>query len=89
MCYIINNMIVSFLLFACTAPESKSQDTSVFVPSEETDVPTSDLHGSVPENNLALPDFSASNYDGAARTREDLMGHPTVIWFYPAAATAG
>ena len=42
-----------------------------------------------PEEALSPPEFAATNYDGAARDAEDLLGHPTVMWFYPAAATAG
>ena len=83
------NMLINFLLLGCTASNTKFEDTSVFVPSENNEIPTSDLHGSVPASAVALPDFNASNYDGAARSREDLQGHPSVIWFYPAAATAG
>jgi hypothetical protein len=47
------------------------------------------LNGDVPDDPPPLPEFSATNSDGAARSREDLLGHPTVMWFYPAAATAG
>ena len=48
-----------------------------------------DLNGRVPSSPAELPEFSATNYDGTGRAREDLLGHPTVMWFYPAAATAG
>ena len=47
------------------------------------------LNGSVPDKALPAPEFVAINRDGAARDREDLLGHPTVMWFYPAANTAG
>ena len=47
------------------------------------------LNGTRPESELPAPDFSATNRDGAARDREDLLGGPTVMWFYPAATTAG
>jgi len=47
------------------------------------------LHGSVPAKALAAPEFAALNRDGAPRSREDLLGHPTVIWFYPLAASSG
>ncbi len=50
---------------------------------------TADLNGSVPDEALPAPDFAATNMDGAARDREDVLGHPTVMWFYPAAGTAG
>jgi hypothetical protein len=47
------------------------------------------LHGDLPADQLALPVFTATNMDGTARTEADLVGHPTVMWFYPAAATGG
>jgi cytochrome oxidase Cu insertion factor (SCO1/SenC/PrrC family) len=36
-----------------------------------------------------LPEFTAVNQDGVARTAADLKGQPTVVWFYPAASTPG
>lgn len=48
-----------------------------------------DLYGDQAAERTPAPEFSATNSDGAARDREDLLGHPTVMWFYPAAATAG
>lgn len=51
---------------------------------------TLDLHGNRPAQNLAAPSFSSvKNRDGSPRTREDLVGQPTVLWFYPAANTGG
>ena len=47
------------------------------------------LNGTVPPVALDLPTFAATNRDGGARSREDLLGHPTVMWFYPAAGTFG
>ncbi|MFK7930694.1 MAG: hypothetical protein AB8H79_21090 [Myxococcota bacterium] len=29
------------------------------------------------------------NLDGTPRSRDDLMGHPTVVWFFPFAGTPG
>ena len=54
----------------------------------ETGTPPS-LHGTAPAEALPAPDFAATNFDGAARSRSDLLTHPTVMWFYPAANTAG
>lgn len=48
-----------------------------------------DLYGDWAAERIPAPEFTATNLDGAARDREDLLGHPTVMWFYPAAATAG
>ena len=47
------------------------------------------LIGSAPAKAIPAPEFVATNRDGTGRSREDLLGHPTVIWFYPAASTAG
>jgi cytochrome oxidase Cu insertion factor (SCO1/SenC/PrrC family) len=47
------------------------------------------LHGERPTTPVAAPDFHAIDQHGQPRTRDALFGHPTVMWFYPAAATAG
>jgi hypothetical protein len=63
--------------------------------STETGTDTGDplptgLTGTVPPVALAAPAFSGvRNRDGAVRSQADLMGHPTVLWFYPAAFTGG
>ena len=36
-----------------------------------------------------LPDFEAISHDGEPRGRDDLLGSPSVLWFYPAASTPG
>jgi hypothetical protein len=46
-------------------------------------------NGTIPDSALEAPEFAATNRDGGARAREDLLGHPTVMWFYPAASTPG
>lgn len=53
------------------------------------DVPANQLNGSYPAAELPAPEFTAYNYDGSTRTKADLQGHVTVMWFYPAANTAG
>lgn len=47
------------------------------------------LNGTVPPQKLSAPEFAARNFDGATRTRPDLLGHPTVMWFFPATDTPG
>ncbi len=47
------------------------------------------LHGTLPAEQLSLPVFTATNMDGTVRDEVDLLGHPTVLWFYPAAGTGG
>lgn len=46
-------------------------------------------HGSVPAEALAAPDFQVLNHRGESRTKADLLGHTTVMWFYPMAGTPG
>jgi hypothetical protein len=48
-----------------------------------------DLYGEVPKKAIEAPEFAAVNRDGGARDREDLLGHPTVLWFYPLASSPG
>ena len=66
-------------------------DTDPTIDTDSTTVPaTAELTGTVPGSPLPPPTFaSVRNLDGAARTPADLVGHPTVMWFYPAAGTGG
>lgn len=47
------------------------------------------LNGTIPPGDVPAPDFTATAHTGEARTRADLLGHPTVMWFYPEAYTGG
>ena len=47
------------------------------------------LHGERPAAPIPMPEFQALDQHGEPRTKAALLGHPTVMWFYPAAATAG
>jgi hypothetical protein len=47
------------------------------------------LFGQRPASPLSLPTFMALNSDGSSRTQGDLLGHPTVMWFFPFAGTPG
>lgn len=42
-----------------------------------------------PGDERELPAFEAQSHDGAPRGRDDLLGAPAVLWFYPAASTPG
>ena len=57
--------------------------------SEATVLPESGLNGSVATETLPLPAFTATSHDGGSRGPEDLRGHPTALWFFPAAGTYG
>ena len=45
--------------------------------------------GEVQAERVAVPDFTVVNHDGTPRSRDDLLWHPTVLWFFPAAGTPG
>jgi len=47
------------------------------------------LHGARPPAPLAAPAFAATNQAGQPRGPADLLGRPTVLWFYPMAGTPG
>jgi hypothetical protein len=49
----------------------------------------STMVGVAPNPALSVPEFSALNQEGAPRSRADLLGHPTVLWYFPAAGTPG
>lgn len=73
-----------------TVADSKDPtDTSVDSAGDTSPDSGVELHGDVPAVALAAPEFAATSDAGLPRTRDDLLGHPTVVWFYPAAATSG
>ncbi|MDP2308928.1 MAG: hypothetical protein Q8P18_23095 [Pseudomonadota bacterium] len=55
----------------------------------DTDTDVQELYGTPPASPVGLPTFTAHNQYGEARSEADLLGHPTVLWFYPAAGTYG
>jgi hypothetical protein len=56
---------------------------------DTTPVDPGGLHGEVPPAPLPPPTFTAVAMTGEDRTQADLLGAPTVMWFYPAAFTGG
>ena len=83
------------LLLACHSPEGTTDTRPDSGPGTNTGtdsaIDTSPVatHGTVPAGAIALPDFRATNQRDQPRSRENVLGHPTVMWFYPAASTAG
>ena len=71
-----------------TDTSGSGSDTQAGVDTGPVKVP-SGTNGTLPDEALEAPDFRATNRDGGARDRQDLLGHPTVMWFYPAAGTYG
>jgi hypothetical protein len=47
------------------------------------------LNGTAPRDAISLPTFAARNQYGEDRSEADVLGHPTIMWFYPAAGTYG
>jgi hypothetical protein len=67
-----------------TITDSDTTDTTS--PSE---IDWSSLNGTLPPEALPAPEFLAHNFDNAVRDRDALIGHPTVMWFFPATGTPG
>ena len=90
-------------LLACTEPTpgdtsrvADSGDTDDIDDTDDTDDTDTDdtdmpdgLTGTAPAEPVSLPTFTARNQLGESRSEADLSGHPTVLWFYPAAGTYG
>jgi len=83
-------------LLACTGPTpdtsepGDTQDTQDSGTVDTADQDWNTFNGVEPAEHVALPAFSSVlDSSGDARTPADLQGHPTVIWFYPAAGTFG
>mgnify|MGYP003394758300 CR=1 FL=1 len=53
------------------------------------DTSTEGLNGEWPASAVPAPEFEAKNMDGSTRSKPDLVGHPTVVWFYPLAGSGG
>lgn len=70
-------MILLSLALACTGKKTPTSDGK------------SSFYGTIPAEQLALPDFKALNHNGESRGKDDLIGHPTVLWFYPRSGTPG
>ena len=81
-------MMFLHLLLACSLGKDPVDPTATQV-IEENEIVQGDLNGAFPPENIPAPDFTALNYDGDSRSREDLLGHPTVIWFFPRSQTYG
>lgn len=97
--------ILLLALLACTKPSPEPGETAApldtahaadTADTADTVVETADtgsglpsLHGTVPDEAVALPAFVATAHTGETRGPADVLGHPTVLWFYPRASTAG
>ena len=90
--------MIPFVFILACAQSEKSDDTheshqtedssAENTPTSEPDIPQN-LVGTQPPEALPAPEFSALNSVGNTRSQEDLIGTPTVLWFFPAADTPG
>ena len=84
-------MLLSLLLLTACASKAPEPSPSADAPATQavaTDA-TASLHGTRPDAPVPPPTFSAVTQDGEPRSREHLLGHPTVLWFFPFAGTPG
>jgi hypothetical protein len=83
------------LVLACTPKDEPPGDTMADTSPPEDTAPPFDtglydqLNGSEPAELLAAIEFEATSHSGELRGLDHLLGHPTVLWFYPLASTAG
>jgi len=76
--------MIILLLFACKISKIPNP-----TPVGKSNIPASQLSGTVPSNAIVLPDFVATNSDGESRNTKHILGHPAVLWFYPMTGTPG
>jgi hypothetical protein len=75
---------------ATGTPTTSTGTTDTTTPSTtNTTIDTTKLYGTAPDTVVPAPTFAVYNHESEVRTREDLMGHPTVFWFFPFADTPG
>ena len=83
------------LVFVLACGEDQKDDTQADDTSSEdtTELFDTGLYGETigarPDEFLGLPEFQATAHSGEPRGQEDLLGHPSVLWFYPMADTSG
>ena len=71
-------------------PADAPSDAAAEVAVADVAKPKPNTTGQYKEDGLWPPDFTqAKNSDGTAVSKADLVGHWTVMWFYPAALTSG
>lgn len=87
----VRQLALVVLLAACaeTASAGPSSRKAEAAPAPSATAPSSGLHGTRPPTPASLPEFTAVNADGQQRHRADLIGRPTVLWFYPMTNTPG
>jgi hypothetical protein len=86
-------LFIALGLLACTPSKPSLLDSTDLEDLQTVDtaneVDAADLKGEQPDGPLAAPEFTVLNHDSSSRTREDLLGHRTVMWFFPFAMSPG
>lgn len=79
------------ILMACNAqqPAPPANVTITDICQQFTDNTNQPLYGKCEKTKMTLPEFQALSHDGTPRSKADLLGHPTVLWFFPVADTPG
>ena len=71
-------------------PAAEPAPTAVASTPDQEPVTERSLVGQAPEASLEAVSFAGViGHDGQPRTPDDLLGKPTVLWFYPMAMTPG
>ena len=83
----LSMIAASLMIGACGQTKESINTVDSSVP-DVVDLPQN-LIGTEPSQDTPPPVFSAINYDGGIRNQDDLIGHPTVVWFFPFAGTPG
>lgn len=72
-----------------TPKDSSTPEVENPGPLIDPDIDTDSLNGVLPENPKPPIEFAALNYDEGSRSKSDLVGQRTVLWFFPFAGTPG
>ena len=72
-----------------TSKDSSTSEVENPGPLIDPDIDTDTLNGVLPENPKPPIEFAALNYDEGSRSKDDLVGERTVLWFFPFAGTPG
>ena len=68
-----------------TGTDSGGDDVTEPEVPEIADLSGLTLTGVEPSENLEAPEFEVLASDGTTRTQDNLIGQPTIIWFFPVA----
>ena len=84
--FLLGSLLLITTLRAETVKENETEDSKMTTISVEE---LEGLHGSAPKKEIPLPRFEARNTANESRGPTDLVGMPTIVWFFPFAATPG